>query len=383
MNTNVRTTFFDSQAVRHVLPGIAAPRSGSKDERVEQAIKALARGEIVIVTDDDDRECEGDMICAASLCTPEKMAFIIRHGCGIVCAPVTAGIAGRLNLDPMVAINNAPLTTAFTVSVDVIHGLGTGISATERCNTVRGLANANLGAADFVRPGHLFPLVAREGGVLMRSGHTEAAVDLCTLAGQPGVGVICELMNDDGSVMKGRQINDFAESHELVHLSIDSLIAYRLGRESLISQTGTFTADSPIGPLAGHSFTTPFDAVTHYAFVFGDIGSGENVLTRLHRADIVEDVLGGARDLNAALARIAEEGSGVIVYLRDSAARVAFHPRPESLDIQRRDEWREVGLGAQILRHLNVQSIRELASRERSFVGLEGFNLQIVSTERL
>src|SRR3954449_4761759 len=189
-------------------------------DTVTEAIEAFARGEIVIVTDDDDREKEGDLVVAASLCTPEKMAFIIRNTCGIVCAPVTTGEARRLRLEPMVASNDAPLGTAFTVTVDVKHGLTTGISAEQRCNTVRALANGNMGAADFVRPGHVFPLMAKDGGVLMRSDHTEAAVDLCKLAGLPPVGVICELANDDGTVMKGPQIDAFAENHNLKRVSV-------------------------------------------------------------------------------------------------------------------------------------------------------------------
>src|SRR5574338_1324799 len=173
---------------------------------MEAAIKAFAKGATVVVTDDDDRENEGDLFVAASLCTPEKMAFLIRHTSGIVCAPLAAEDAKRLHLDPMVAANDAPLGTAFTVSVDVRHGLTTGISADERCNTVRALANDNSGAADFVRPGHVFPLVAKQGGVLMRSGHTEACVDLCRLASLPPVGVLAELMNDNGSVMRGPEV---------------------------------------------------------------------------------------------------------------------------------------------------------------------------------
>ena len=196
---------------------------------VTQAIEAFARGEIVVVTDDDDRENEGDMIVAASLCTTEAMAFIIRNGCGIVCAPLTAEDARRLNLPPMVAANDAPLGTAFTVSVDVKHGMTTGISAEQRCNTVRALANDNMGASDFVRPGHVFPLIAKEGGVLMRSGHTEAAIDLCRLANLPPVAVICELANDDGTVMVGPQIAAFAEKHGLKRISVADLIAYRQG----------------------------------------------------------------------------------------------------------------------------------------------------------
>src|SRR5881398_1588263 len=182
-------------------------------ERVEGVIAAFAKGEIVVVTDDDDRENEGDLFVAASLCTPEKMAFVIRHTSGIVCAPLPATEARRLRLDPMVASNDAPLGTAFTVSVDVKHGLTTGISAEERTNTVRALANPNSGATDFVRPGHVFPLVAKEGGVLMRSGHTEACVDLCRLAKLPSVGVLAELMNDDGTVMRGRDVQAFAAKH--------------------------------------------------------------------------------------------------------------------------------------------------------------------------
>src|SRR5436853_3827098 len=171
-------------------------------DRVSAAIEAFRLGEIVVVTDDDDRENEGDLFIAASMCTPEKMAFIIRHTSGIVCAPLSGDLAKRVHLEPMVALNDAPLGTAFTVSVDVRHGLTTGISAEQRSNTIRALANGNMGAADFVRPGHIFPLIAKDGGVLMRSGHTEAAIDLCRLAGLPEAAAICELANDDGTVKR-------------------------------------------------------------------------------------------------------------------------------------------------------------------------------------
>src|SRR4029077_996246 len=200
-------------------------------QSVETVLAAFARGEIVVVADDDDRENEGDLFVAASLCTPEKMAFIIRHTSGIVCAPLSVDEAKRLHLDPMVSTNDAPLGTAFTVSVDVRWGLTTGISAEERTNTVRALANGNMGASDFVRPGHVFPLIARDGGVLMRSGHTEACVDLCRLAGLPPVGVLAELVNDDGTVMKGRQVAEFAKRHKLKLLTVADLIAYRQSRE--------------------------------------------------------------------------------------------------------------------------------------------------------
>src|SRR5215470_4494584 len=209
-------------------------------QRIQAAIAAFARGELIIVADDDDRENEGDLFVAANLCTPEKMAFIIRHTSGIVCAPLAVEQAKRLHLDPMVALNDAPLGTAFTVSVDVRHGLTTGISAEERCNTARALANPNSGAADFVRPGHVFPLVAREGGVLMRSGHTEACVDLCRLAGLPPVGVLAELVNDDGTVMRGPDIAAFAARHGLRQVSVADLIAHRQRSEKLVTRVAEF-----------------------------------------------------------------------------------------------------------------------------------------------
>src|SRR5579863_7963695 len=226
-------------------------------DSVNETLEAFIRGEIVVVTDDDDRENEGDMIAAAVHCTTEKMAFIIRNGCGIVCAPLTADEAKRLHLSPMVAVNDAPLGTAFTVSVDVKHGLTTGISAEQRCNTVRALANGNMGAADFVRPGHVFPLIARDGGVLMRSGHTEACVDLCRLAGLPPVGVLAELMNDDGTVMRGPELAAFDDRHKLQRITIAELIAYRQARDKLIERVGEFPVQSEIGILTGYAFVTP------------------------------------------------------------------------------------------------------------------------------
>jgi 3,4-dihydroxy 2-butanone 4-phosphate synthase / GTP cyclohydrolase II len=353
--------------------------------RVDAAVKAFAQGEIVVVTDDDDRENEGDLFVAASLCTPEKMAFIIRNTSGIVCAPLGAEHARRLRLDPMVAENDAPLGTAFTVSVDVRHGLTTGISAEERCNTVRALANDNSGASDFVRPGHVFPLVARQGGVLMRSGHTEACIDLCRLAGLPPVGVLAELMKDDGTMMHGPEVAAFADKHKLKHVSIAELIAYRQNRDKLVERVGEFPVSSEIGPLNGYAYVTPFDRVHHMAFVYGDIGDGANVLARLHRADVIGDVFGGAKPIRAALARFKTEGRGVIVYLRDGSAGVPVaeipHEADTGADAARSKQWREIGLGAQILKDLGISSIRLIASSQRTYVGLSGFGIEILATE--
>ena len=352
---------------------------------VPDIIDAFAKGEIVIVTDDDDRENEGDLVVAASLCTPEKMAFIIRNTCGIVCAPLTVEEARRLRLDPMVAANDAPLGTAFTVTVDVKHGLTTGISAEQRSNTVRALANHNMGASDFVRPGHVFPLIARDGGVLMRSGHTEAAVDLCRLSGLPPVGVICELANDDGTVMKGEQITAFAAKNKLHQISVADLIAYRQSREKLVERLTTFQVKTEIGPLTGYAYSTPFDAVQHYAFVYGRIGDGRDVVVRLHRANVVTDVLGGGEAIRCALQRFEQEGRGVLVYLREGTAGVPISQPPDgegagSEDARTR-QWREVGVGAQILRDLGVSSIRVLSSGSHAYVGLSGFGIEISSTE--
>src|ERR1700754_1366443 len=204
--------------------------------RVTAAVEAFARGEIVVVTDDDDRENEADLVMAAVHATPEKMAFIIRNTAGIVCTPVTSELAHRLRLNPMVTENDAPHRTAFTVSIDYKHGTTTGISADDRVATVRNLANNNAGAADFVRPGHVFPLIAKDGGVLMRSGHTEAAVDLCRLAELEPAAAICELTNDDGTVMRGPQINAFAKKHSLKSIAVADLIAYRQAREKLVTR---------------------------------------------------------------------------------------------------------------------------------------------------
>jgi 3,4-dihydroxy 2-butanone 4-phosphate synthase/GTP cyclohydrolase II len=315
------------------------------------------------------------------------MAFIVRNTGGIVCAPLSAERARRLRLDPMVSENDSPHHTAFTVSIDYKHGTTTGISADDRTATVRGLANGNSGPNDFVRPGHIFPLIAKEGGVLMRSGHTEAALDLCRLAKLEQVGVICELVNDDGSVMRGPQISAFGDKHKLKRVSVADLIAYREAREKLIERVGEFPVNSPIGPLQGYAFVTPFDPQHHMAFVYGRIGDGTRILTRLHRADVIGDVFGGARSINAALSRFKAEGRGVIVYLRDGTAGVPVaaipHEGDTGSDAARIRLWREVGLGAQILKDLGISSIRLLASTKRTYVGLAGFGIEIASTEAI
>ena len=357
-------------------------------KRVVEAIRAFEAGEIVVVTDDDGRENEGDLIVAAVHCTPEKMAFIVRHTSGIVCTPMTREEAKRLNLAPMVADNDAPHATAFTVSVDYRHGTTTGISADDRTLTARNLANPNAGASDFVRPGHIFPLVAREGGVLMRSGHTEAAVDLCRLAGLPPVGVICEMVNDDGTVMRGPDVAAFAEKNGLRQVSVADLIAYRQRKETLVTLNATFPIDTPQGRDTAHSYSLPWDPMHHLAVVFGDIRDGENIPVRLQVGSI-HDVFGAPRPVEAYMERIAAHGRGVIVYLREgsvgvghqNSGRAGLGTEEHDEARARENEWLEIGLGAQILKDLGITSIRLLASRERHYVGLEGFGIAISETE--
>lgn len=359
-------------------------------KRVVDAIRAFEAGEIVVVTDDGGRENEGDLIVAAVHCTPEKMAFIVRHTSGIVCTPMPREEAKRLNLAAMVSENDSAHTTAFTVTVDFKHGTTTGISADDRTLTVRNLANPNVGPSDFVRPGHIFPLVAREGGVLMRSGHTEAAVDLCRLASLPPIGVICELVNDDGSVMRGPQVEAFADTHGLKQLSVADLIAYRQRKETLIEQVATFDVETPFGKAKATTYSLPWDPMQHMALVFGDIRDGVDIPVRLHLENVGEDVFGKGKPLDGIMERIAAHGRGVIVYLREGSVGVGASTtaRKGNADREghneakaRESEWLEIGLGAQILKDLGITSIRLMASRERHYVGLEGFGIRIAATD--
>lgn len=358
--------------------------------RVVDAIRAFEAGEIVVVTDDDGRENEGDLIVAAVHCSPEKMAFIVRHTSGIVCTPMPREEAKRLNLSAMVADNDAPHSTAFTVSVDYRHGTTTGISADDRTLTVRNLANPNAGAVDFVRPGHIFPLVAREGGVLMRSGHTEAAVDLCRLAQLPPVGVICELVNDDGSVKRGPDVAAFAAEHGLRQVSVADLIAYRQRKETLIQSGESFPIETPYGTATAHTYSLPWDPMQHMAVVFGDIRDGADIPVRLYPESVADDVFGAKSPVDAYMKRIAEVGRGVIVYLREGSVGVGHQNGGRSMLGQhdkhaeareRESEWLEIGLGAQILKDLGIRSIRLMSSRERHYVGLDGFGIAISETE--
>ena len=356
---------------------------------IKEAVDAIEAGEMVVVVDDDDRENEGDLIMAASRATAESVAFMIRHTSGILCAPLFEDQAARLHLDPMVARNDAPMSTAFTVSIDYKHGLTTGISAEERAATVQALSNSNVTGQDFVRPGHIFPLVARQGGVLVRSGHTEAGVDLSVLAGLPAVSLLAELVNDDGTVQRLPQLIKFAAEHQLKIITIADLIAYRQTREQLIERQYEFPVQTRIGEATGYAYRTKFEDAEHLALVFGDIKAMDSVPVRIHREKLVDDVFGSQSDhqknlVGAALEKIEQLGGGVVIYLRTGFVGVPNAKLDEQTkEEERRSQWLEVGVGAQILRDLGLSNIRLIAGREVDYVGVGGFGLTLDSTEIL
>ena len=362
---------------------------------VDDAIQAIADGELVVVVDDDDRENEGDLVMAASKASAEKVAFMIRHTSGILCTPLTELQAKRLHLDPMVARNDAPLSTAFTVSIDYKVGLSTGISAEERAATAQALASNNTAAEDFVRPGHIFPLIARQGGVLVRSGHTEAAIDLAEAAGCPPVGLLAEIVADDGSVRRLPALRRFAREHGLKIISIADLIAWRQRREQLVIRTREFQVDTAIGRARAYAYRTRFEDAEHLALLFGEQHDYDDVVVRIHREKLIEDLFGSQTShksslLQASLERLGELGGGILIYLRSGFAGVPLDNLTQGAADsasgragKRARDWLEVGVGAQILRDLGVSKLRILAGREVDFVGLEGFGLTVTATELL
>ena len=380
------------------MPTSGAPGASPPFDAVEDAIRAMAAGELVVVVDDDDRENEGDLILAAAKATAEKVAFMIRHTSGILCTPITEEQAKRLRLEPMVARNDAPLSTAFTVSIDYKKGLSTGISAEERANTALALASNNIGAEDFVRPGHVFPLIGRRGGVLVRSGHTEAAIDLAEAAGCPPVGLLAEIVDDDGTVTRLPALRAFAAEHRLKIISIADLIAWRQRREQLVVRTREFEVNTSIGRAQAYAYRTKFEDAEHLALAFGSAlrGAGFSadapVVVRIHREKLIEDLFGSQTRherslLQASLERIGELGGGVLIYLRSGFAGVPLDNLQDgtapSRAGRRERDWLEVGVGAQILRDLGISKLRILSGREVDFVGLEGFDLEVTATELL
>ena len=369
-------------------------------DSVEDAIAAIAAGELVVVVDDTDRENEGDLIMAASRATPEQLAFMIRHTSGIICVPMPADRAAALNLEPMVANNLDPFRTAFTVSVDYKIGMTTGIAATERASTIRALAGGNAGASDFVRPGHIFPLIARAGGVLERSGHTEAAVDLALLAGLEPAGVLAEIVNDDGTVKRLPELVAFAREHGLRIVSIEDLIAHRLSHETFLRRAAVVPTTVAGLNAEAYVYDTPFDTLQPMALVIGDVEGKERVPVRIHRERPLKDLFAIANGedsaVNKAVAEIKRRGRcGVIIVLRSGPAieePADGRQPPQPLEVAgksaerhqsavaRMQRWRKVGVGAQILRDLGIRSIAVMTMSERQYVGLGGFGIEIAET---
>jgi 3,4-dihydroxy 2-butanone 4-phosphate synthase / GTP cyclohydrolase II len=365
---------------------------------IENAIDAIARGEAVVVVDDANRENEGDLIIAAEKSTPETMGFMVRHTSGVVCMPLEGTRLDELQLPMMVAENTTAYRTAFTVSVDAKRGTTTGISAADRATTVHALIDPETRPDDLARPGHIFPLRYREGGVLKRAGHTEAAVDLARLAGLSPAGVLAEVVNDDGTMARLPELEHFAAEHDLAMISIADLIRYRRHREKLVRRISEARIPTKYGEFTAYVFESLLDGTEHMAFVRGEVAGKSNVLVRVHSECLTGDVFGSIRcdcglQLDLALERVAEEDEGVIVYLRGHEGRgigLGHKLRAYTLQDQGRDtveanvelgfpiDSREYGIGSQILVDLGITTMRVMTNNPAKYGGLEGYGLEIV-----
>ncbi|MEO7263246.1 MAG: bifunctional 3,4-dihydroxy-2-butanone-4-phosphate synthase/GTP cyclohydrolase II [Jatrophihabitantaceae bacterium] len=372
---------------------------------IHKAIAEIAAGRPVVVVDDEDRENEGDLIFAAELATPELVAFMVRYTSGYICVPITDADADRLDLRPMVRTNQDKRGTAYTVTVDAREGVSTGISATDRCHTIKLLAGLDTTAEQLSRPGHIVPLRAKEGGVLRRAGHTEAAVDLATLAGLRPAAVLCEIVSEKNpsGMAQSSELRAFADEHGLVMISIADLIAYRRRFEKLVEREASARVPLRYGEFIAHGYSSSYDDREHVAFVFGEIGDGEDMLVRVHSECLTGDIFGSLRcdcgpQLDASLAAVAREGRGVVLYMRGHEGRgIGLFHKLQAYQLQDagRDtldanlelglpaDARDYGTGAQILVDLGVRTMRLLTNNPSKRAGLEGYGLSVLGTVRL
>lgn len=380
----------------NAVPANSSP-TNTVTELVDAAVASLRAGKPVVVTDDQDRENEGDLILIAELATTENLAFMIRHTSGVLCVPMQPADLDRLNLPPMTAVNDDRRQTAYAVSVDAKEGITTGISAADRAQTIRVLVDPKSGPNDLGRPGHVFPLRSASGGVLRRPGHTEAAVDLARIAGCTPAGVIAELVKDDGSMMRYDDCKAFAQAHGLVMLTIADLISYRSQHEKQVTQVASARLPTLYGDFQAIGYQSLVDGSEHVALVCGEIGDGEDVLVRAHSECLTGDVFASLRcdcgsQLHAAMEKVAKEGRGVVLYMRGHEGRgIGLMHKLQAYQLQEQGQdtvdanlslglpadARDYGTGAQILADLGVKSMRLLTNNPAKRAGLEGYGLSI------